>query len=455
MESSKEQAIGLCPQYMIDFQCIGGACEANCCNSDWKIYLDRKCYHQLKEALDHSREDRELAKNAFKRNRAADKTEANYALIVPKNGACVFQETDGLCAIHRRFGEQYLGRVCRTYPRMIRVVGKRLELTGTFSCPEVVRRCLFEEQAMDILSFDPRPYFSSHRFACKKENLDSADPYITQEDTIRDIAVAILGDQRLPIQKRLFSLLYFAHRVKDFLYPQSPVFNEAQLAGEVDKLTDGVYAELWEQNFASQEPPLHLPMTILQSLLIGCYKKAAPEFGMLINTVWQSYARIDPSARSLRMPIHLQVEGDQISMQCRSLLSKYQERSRLFDEIYQPRLDSALSRYLQNLVIKESYTGYPDLFSWAFDLALRTALLRFLVVSHPGFTPFLTAEGPGEVDQNAAGGSRELFADTIVDVFFRFSRGLEHNKKFLPNLKQSLKEQKMADLAHAVLLIKI
>ena len=452
MEASKEEPMGLCPQYMQEFSCIGGACEANCCDTPWTIYLDRKRYNQLKEALSHSRTDRELAQKAFKRNRSSDKTDSSYAKIVPANGKCIFHDADGLCAIQRRFGEGCLGQVCRTYPRMLRVMGNRLEMTGTFSCPEVVRSCLFAEQAMDVVSFDPSLY-NGNRYACSQGAVDPTDPYSSQQDGIRDIALSVLADDQQPFQRRLFSLLYFAHRSREFLYAGATVFNEAQLISEVDRLAEGVYADIWEQHFASQEPPLHLPMTVIQGLLAGCYAKASPEFRDLLTGVWQTYARINDLGQFL----HINRSADTVSLECSQLLELYQTRSRLMEEQFQTPLDEALARYLQNLVLKEPYTAYPDLFAWVYDLVLRTALLRFLVISHPGLDAWLQAGEAAAEDQLPSdnGAAPEPLAQTLVDVLFRFSRGLEHNKRFLPGLKESLQAQGMQDLAHAVLLLKL
>ena len=384
MESLLEKAIGLSPRYMQEFQCIGRDCEANCCSTPWTIYLDRKRYHKLKEALSHTREDRKLARGAFKRNRSADTNDLNYAKIVPADGKCVFQEADGLCAVQRRFGEGNLGQVCRTYPRMIRKTENRLEMTGTFSCPEVVRLCLFGDQAMDIVRFDPEGY-NGNRFVCTHSPRGFADPYKNQQDNIRDIALFVLGDSRFSLQKRLFSLLYFAHRSKAFFYPKSADFTNSRLAREVDRISEGIYPDLWERNFASRELSMHLPMTVIQGLLAGCYTKAVTDFRELLDTVWGTYARIDETGRFL----NLRITESNVSLECSKLLAHYQKRCRIFEEIFENRLDNCLSRYLQNLILKESYTEYRDLFAWAFDLVLRTALLRFLVISHPNFDPWL------------------------------------------------------------------
>lgn len=451
MQSSPEP-MGLCPQYMQNFQCIGGSCEANCCDTPWTIHLDRKRYHQLKQALSHSQEDRELAQQAFKRNRSADSVDQNYALIVPSNGKCVFHEDSGLCAIHRRFGEDHLGQVCRTYPRMLRVMGNRLELTGTFSCPEVARRCLFDDQAMDVVRFDPTP-FAGNRFACKKAPHDPTDPYIAQQDTLRDIALSVLADSNVSLQMRLFSLLYFAHRSQEFFYPQSELFSEAKLGHEVERLSNGIYQEVWSQNFAIQDLPAHLPMTVIQALLTGCYAKAAPELKSLLNAAWTPYARIDPQGSFLKV----QHKSDTVALECRQLLDHYHKRAQRFGSVFQPRLDGCLARYLQNMVLKESYTEYPGLFAWAHDLVLRTALLSFLTISHPWLDPWVEPQ-----DQSGSAHTEasldyalEVFDKAIVEVMFRFSRGLEHNTRFLPQLKQSLQEQAMLDLPHAILLLKL
>ena len=141
MDQGPLERQGIALKYMTEFSCTGGRCEANCCSTPWGIHIDRKHYNRLKEAMSHSRADRERFRHALRRNRSEDGTAFSFARIVPENGRCPFLEPGGLCEIQRRFGESMLSQVCRTYPRLLAWHGRRLEVSGTLSCPEAARRC--------------------------------------------------------------------------------------------------------------------------------------------------------------------------------------------------------------------------------------------------------------------------------------------------------------------------
>lgn len=55
------------------------------------------------------------------------------------DGACVFLNSDGLCRIHARFGEDAKPLACRVYPFAVHPDGKALTVSLRFSCPSVVQ----------------------------------------------------------------------------------------------------------------------------------------------------------------------------------------------------------------------------------------------------------------------------------------------------------------------------
>lgn len=59
-------------------------------------------------------------------------------------GMCVKLE-DGICGIHKQYGDKFLGDACHFYPRVTRALGEHTLMTATLSCPEIVRRVMAEE----------------------------------------------------------------------------------------------------------------------------------------------------------------------------------------------------------------------------------------------------------------------------------------------------------------------
>jgi len=66
--------------------------------------------------------------------------------IMRKNSAgfCVKLE-DGLCGIHKKYGDRFLGDACHFYPRVTRALGSQIMMTASMSCPEIARIALLED----------------------------------------------------------------------------------------------------------------------------------------------------------------------------------------------------------------------------------------------------------------------------------------------------------------------
>lgn len=53
--------------------------------------------------------------------------------------------TDGLCAVHKKYGSDFLGDACHFFPRVTRKLGDEAFMTATLSCPESARLALLGE----------------------------------------------------------------------------------------------------------------------------------------------------------------------------------------------------------------------------------------------------------------------------------------------------------------------
>lgn len=99
---------------------------------------------------------------------AVDSGEADYIMRRDPNTDYCVKFSDGLCAIHKQYGTDFLGDACHFYPRVTRRVGDRAYMTATLSCPEIARLALFgengfahEEAAVDRLPHHLTNYLPS------------------------------------------------------------------------------------------------------------------------------------------------------------------------------------------------------------------------------------------------------------------------------------------------------
>jgi lysine-N-methylase len=137
----------LSPRYMQQFSCIGSACEDSCCTG-WKVSIDQDTYKKYNRIRDITLKP--LIDRNLKRNRS-HKSENDFAKIkLDTKGACPFLDTEKLCSIQAKLGEEYLSTVCSTYPRTTNQVNDILEKSATLSCPEIARLALLEPNGIEF-----------------------------------------------------------------------------------------------------------------------------------------------------------------------------------------------------------------------------------------------------------------------------------------------------------------
>ncbi|TDO95766.1 flagellin lysine-N-methylase [Marinomonas balearica] len=122
--------------YIEEFNCLADSCEDNCCSGDWRIAIDDE---QVETYRTHY-------PNIFN---IIAKDNGGY-IMSRKDSTCAGNEA-GLCSIHRDHGESVLSNTCINYPRLYRSIGEHFTKGGTMSCPEITRKCLFDEHPFDLI----------------------------------------------------------------------------------------------------------------------------------------------------------------------------------------------------------------------------------------------------------------------------------------------------------------
>lgn len=149
-----EQTVS-CPEYMLDFRCVGGSCEDNCCIG-WDVDFDKASYNRYKQYTETDLKTI-FQRAVFIKKDAYDASVDFAAVKLSKDKHCAFLHADGLCRIQTFKGEKALSRVCRTYPRTLNSIDGNLELSAALSCPEAARLALsrpgalrLTQQSMDV-----------------------------------------------------------------------------------------------------------------------------------------------------------------------------------------------------------------------------------------------------------------------------------------------------------------
>ncbi|MDX1974761.1 MAG: flagellin lysine-N-methylase [Rickettsiales bacterium] len=179
------------------FTCIGDRCVDTCCKG-WSMQMDERTYARYQQ------EAPELV----------DAVEASVEapLIMRKNstGVCAKLE-NGLCAIHKRYGDGFLGDACYFYPRITRALGEQPLMTAALSCPEIARIALsqdhlvawqphqVERMPQSVKQYMPADMTPADALAVHQRFVEAAgDPTLTAEQAFLRIASVARFLDRIP-----------------------------------------------------------------------------------------------------------------------------------------------------------------------------------------------------------------------------------------------------------------
>lgn len=453
-------------RYMVDFRCIGGDCEDNCCHSGWAIYVDQEHLIQLRRVLPRDAQapanpgpesDQTAGPDAAlppfdqvvtllpKKDRSA---RAYGQLRLAEDGSCPLLAPAGLCRLHARFGESALPDTCATYPRHLSRVGQRLELAGSLSCPEIARRALLPADATDLVPADPvlAARGQLQHTAPAAAGLPSAAAY-RHLDVVRGAIVRLLSLPDYPLKSRLFFATFLAHKCLS-LRPQAngaldvePFLQQAAMLNQGEAL-----AEL-DRRLRESLTSAPLPLSLLLSLLRSQRRVPGGQaFTQLVVEIAQTYrAAESPStepadaAQTATADSNRQSESEPIEL-------TFASRRQAIESAFAARLERYFFNYARHFWMKEWYLHSPSLAAHTQGFLARVALLRFALLSHP---QALAATQAANAEEGEA-----LLDRLAVRVFYSLSRTLEHSGGFRAVLASEV-QQKTPTLSDAISLIAV
>jgi lysine-N-methylase len=390
-------------RYMSEFACLGGDCEDSCCGH-WRIDIDEAHYRKLERALT-APEDAARFARAFQ----VDRSRGHFAVLHPReDGACHFLDGTRLCELHARLGPALLPDVCAHYPRTVAKLGDTLELSGSLGCPEVVRRALTVEGAIERVEVADEKLGRG----ILTQTAQSGPDWWRPLDRVRWALHARLRAEG-PLALKLWRLLGLATRLAEVLHPRARLVDERRLAAELERTPD-------EELPTEVEDLTESHALVLGKLFtLGRARDCPPALARLIASVLEGYAA------GPEPPLTL--DGDDLQADLAALAAAHaQRRSGLADG----ELDGYFQRYGQNYVLREWYAYAPSLSTNLLQLALRVAMLRFLVIGHPGLEAAL-----------AASDRHQRVSALVVEVVYAFSRAVEHSQKLVADYSATVEAE--------------
>jgi len=409
-------------RYLTRFKCVGASCEESCCQG-WQVQIDRRHYHILKQAMDGTPAEREeFHRNVQRSDSAPDEGRFAWIRVEREKQTCPFLDSKKLCSVQLRYGEDSLPDICATYPRLVGKFGDRLEVWGTLSCPEVARQCLLHDDALEIVDGSPD---ISARMTPTTAVVGTPTPYQRYLDDVRAAVFELLSMREHPIGTRLFLMAYLGKQTAEFFHKGSTTVDERRLAEVIRHVATPANAGLWQAELTRLPPPDALTAKLVTQMLRERLKTPLGSFRTLVDRILATYS-------------------DAASVSVSDLWAGFSQRRQFWLDRHAERIDLYFENYAKNFWMREWYVISNDLLVHAQRLLMRVAVLRFLLFGHPWLLE-VSASGDTALQRTA-------LDRAAVDVFYKFSRAIEHEGSFLDLIGARLIEQGMNTFAHATAL---
>jgi len=405
------------PEYMNRFKCIGGACEDSCCNG-WRVSVDKKTFLKYRRAKDE--ELKAMLDKHIKRERKDEvKSDEAYARVSLVNGTCPFLDAKSLCAIQNKLGYEGLCDVCAVYPRLYKIVDKKLERCATLSCPELARLALFNEEGIGFENVEEAPGFgripARAPAIAPSSTKNAANPVKFFLDT-RYICLSILQNREYSIGQRLVLLGMLCRKIDEL----SASARVEELPAMLERFGVDVESGELKPELDTVETNFSIQMRLAKELTDERLKTELVASQAYLANVMETLAGINF------------VGGTEPE----DIVKKYMENRETYVAAYLK--DKAY--VMENFVVNEFFSHLMPFGSGetAWDSYLFLCVLYGMVKLHIN---------------GIAGCRKGLTDETVTRVIQTFSKTVLHNGKFIPNMIKRLKENGFDTLAWMAILV--
>lgn len=395
------------PFYYDDFKCIGGECIDNCCSNNWRIDIDEKTYKKYKRLK--GQWGKKINSNISKVR--SNSNYLQYGKINLKNGVCALLSEEKLCTIHSILGEEYLCNTCKMYPRLIKKYGEIYERNLHISCPEVARYII-----------NMKENFS---FNIEEETLSELDKeyifYNKQDEKLynllwesRILAMEVIQFKEIDLWKRIVFLKLIVDKVQNRI-------DESNYNNYLE-LLNILRSEIKNINVINSLDNIPLALDIklkfIQSIL-----QAKNNQGL--NS--EKYSNLIEEYNAL----FEQVNTDE------NILDSIEKKEKEFNTYLKDK-----ENILENLLIYLIYKYFME----ALNTKDVNKAVTKIIINYVMIKTFLLAR----YNKN----NKELREEDFVEVFYIFSRVVEHNSVFLNELYKNIKKAGYDNINYVTILVR-
>lgn len=392
------------PFYYDNFKCIVGDCIDNCCHAEWEISIDKKTYKKYRKLK--GQWGNKINNNIGRiRSNISD---LRYGKIKLKDKGCSLLDEKGLCTIHANLGVGYLCNTCKVYPREITKFGEIYERNLFMSCPEVAR------------------YFVRHKenfyFNMGEEELSDLDKdYIIDKSydeklynllwDSRSLAMEIIQFKEIEIWKRIIFLKMLCDKVQKLI-------NEENYE-DYEKLLNTFRNEITNIDVINSLDKIKLVPNVKINFI-----KSVVDISERVSRNKVKYNNLLEQYKKL-------FENDIDSNFENVIKKEYEFNKYLNNEEY--IMENLLIYLIYKYFMRALYT--KDLNKEINNVIISYAMIKMLLL--------------GQYDAN----ENKLKEDDFVEVFYVFSRVIEHNKIFLNKIYEAIKEVGYDKIAYTTILV--
>ena len=392
------------PFYYDNFKCIVGDCIDNCCHAEWEISIDKRTYKKYKKLK--GQWGNKINNNIGRiRSNISD---LRYGKIKLKDKGCSLLDEKGLCTIHANLGVGYLCNTCKVYPREITKFGEIYERNLFMSCPEVAR------------------YFVRH-----KENF-----YFNMgEEELSDLDKDYIVDKNY--DENLYNLLWYSRS----LAMEIIQFKEIEIWKRIiflKMLCDKVQKLINEENYEDYEKLLNTfrneitNIDVINSLdKIKLVPKVKINFIKSVVDISEKVSRNKVKYNNLLDEYKKLFEND-IDRNFEFVIKKEEEFNKYLkdqENIMENLLIYLIYKYFMNALYTKNLNKEIN------SVIISYAMIKMLLL--------------GRYNKN----NKKLSEEDFVEVFYVFSRVIEHNRYFLNKIYEVLKEVGYNKIAYTTILV--
>lgn len=394
------------PAYYDDFKCIANKCIDSCCVG-WRVDIDKKSYKKYKKV---SGEFSKKINESITRNRRIN-TDLQYGKMKLNNNRCKMLNEDNLCNLYITLGESYLCNTCKMYPRAIKKYGDVYERNLSMSCPEVARYIIkmkekfsfnMEDEALSELDKD---YIFNDKYY---ENLYN----LLWESRI--LAIEVIQFKEIELWKRIVFLKLIVDKVQNKIN-ENNYNNYSEL---LNKLRNEITNINVINSLDNIPAALDIKFKFIQSILQAKNNQGVQN---------EKYSNLIDEYNILFEEVNNHEE----------ILELIEKKENEFNNYLKDK-----ENILENLLTYLIYKYFMEALETK-DLNKATTKI---IINYSMIKMFLLSR----YNKN----NKELKEEDFVEIFYVFSRVVEHNSVFLDELYRNIKNSGYDNINYITILVR-